>query len=282
MDVAGKDGGVEPSSNGNEDSVNYHTPNMPSEWQVNNGNNLTNTSLGMMPICNSMVETSACSSPSMVESFCAPIWEHSMNGQNLGYCDVNMQNDATTSSSLGTVRADLGWNPNPNAMLRGSMFLPPVSGMLPSFPADSGFIERAARFSCFNGGNFGEMLNHFTVPDPMNPFARSLGIVQGQDHVLGGNRMNVTELSKEGNEMSPFKNEKRSESFHEEAVKQGANNGSGNDSDEAEYSGRGPQEEVDCVTGESSGKGLGARKRKRGGGGGQVRILFLVSFSFLL
>lgn len=263
MDVAGKDASVEPS-NANGDSVNY-------EWQVN-GNNLTNTSLGMMPIRNSMVESSACSSPSMVDSFCAPVWDHSINGQNLGYCDVNMQSDATTSSNLGTVRADLGWNPN--AMLRGSMFLPPVSGMLSNFPADSGFIERAARFSCFNGGNFSEMMNQFTVPDPMNPYSRSLGIVQGQDHVLGGNRMNVTELSKEGNEGSPFKNEKRSESFHEE-VKQGVN-GSGNDSDEAEYSGRGPHEEVDCVTGESSGKGLGARKRKRGGG--QVLISFLVSF----
>ncbi|XP_057777439.1 transcription factor bHLH49 isoform X2 [Salvia miltiorrhiza] len=260
MDVAGKDASVEPS-NANDDSLNYHTPNMAAEWQVS-GNNLANTSIGMMSICNSLMESSACSSPSLVDSFCPPVWDHSINGQNLGYCDVN---DASTSSNLGSVRADLGWNPT--AMLRGGMFMPPVSGMLPNFPADSGFIERAARFSCFSGGNFGEMMNPFGVPDPLNPFSRGLGVVHSQRH-----EVNVAELSKEGGpllgkqgaEGSPFKNEKRSESIHDEA-KQGVG-ASGNESDEAECSGRGPQEEVDCVTGESSGKGLGAKKRKRGRG----------------
>ncbi|KAH6823143.1 pentatricopeptide repeat-containing protein [Perilla frutescens var. hirtella] len=275
MDIVGKDASVEPSSNANDDSANYHGHNMSSDWQVN-GNNLTNTSMGMISICNSMVESSACSTASMVDSFCAaPVWDH---GHNLGYCDVNVQNDASTSSNLGHVRADLGWNPN--AMLRGGVFLPPVSGMLPHFPADSGFIERAARFSCFSGGSFGEMVNPFSVPDPLNPYSRSLGMVQGQHDVLGGNgsksqqrhEMNVAELSKEaslllgkqGTEGSPFKNDKRSESFHDEVKQQGVGV-SGNESDEAEFSGRGPQEEAGCATGESSGKGLGSKKRKRGG-----------------
>lgn len=270
MDVVGKDASVE-ASNANDDPVNYHGPNMSSDWQVN-GNNLANTSIGMISMCNSMVETSACSSAPMVDSFCAPVWDHPITGQNLGYCDVNVQNDATTSSNLGPVRADLGWNPN--AMLRGGMFLPPASGMLPHFPADSGFIERAARFSCFSGGSFGEMMNPFSVPDPLNPYTRSLGMVQGQHDVLGENGSKLlqgmqSELSKEasllkqGTEGSPFKNEKRSESFHDE-VKQGVGV-SGNESDEAECSGRGPQEEADGATGESSGKGLGSKKRKRGG-----------------
>ncbi|KAL1551182.1 transcription factor bHLH49-like isoform X1 [Salvia divinorum] len=263
MDDVGKDASVEPS-NANDDSLNYHTPNMAPDWQVN-GNNLINTSIGMMSVCNSMVESPACSSPSMVDSFCPTVWDHSINGQSLGYCDVNVHNDASTSSNLGSVRADLGWNPS--AMLRGGMFMPPVSGMLPNFPADSGFIERAARFSCFSGGNFGEMMNPFAVPDPPNPFSRGLGVVHSQRH-----EMNMAELSKEGGlflrkpgaEGSPFKNEKRSESLHDEA-KQGVGV-SGNDSDEAECSGRGPQEEVACLTGESPGKGLGPKKRKRGVG----------------
>ena len=93
--------------------------------------------------------------------------------------------------------------------------------------------------------------------------------------------MNMAELSKEGGlflgkpgaEGSPFKNEKRSESLHDEA-KQGVGV-AGNDSDEAECSGRGPQEEVACMTGESPGKGLGPKKRKRGGA--QVLILFSCS-----
>lgn len=210
--MVGKDSNVEPQKE-RDDPVNYHAPNMSSDWEVNgNSSNLTNTTIGMMP----MVESSA----PMVDSFC---WDQS---QNLGYCDVNAQ----------------------NAMLRGGMFMPPVSGMLPQnlphFPADSAFIERAARFSCFGGGSFSEMLNPFTVPDP-----RSLGMMfQGPHEVLGGNGSNQL-----------HGNEKRSESLHEDVKQQVG--GSGNESDEAEFSGRGPPDELDS----SSGKGVGAKKRKRGG-----------------
>ncbi|KAI3467194.1 hypothetical protein Pfo_023857 [Paulownia fortunei] len=288
MDMAGKDTNLE-QQKGSDNPVNYHAPNMSSDWQVN-GNNLTNTSIGMILMGNSMVESSACSSAPMVDSFCPPIWDQPINGQSLGYCDVNVQNDASTSSSLGPVRADMGWTPN--AMLKGGMFLPAVSGMLPQsfphFPADSAFIERAARFSCFSGGNFGEMMNPVSIPDPLNPYSRGLGLMQGPHEVFGGNaskplpgmqshrhEMNMNEVSEEvslpgkhGTEGSPFKNEKKSESFmcsHDEA-KQGVGV-SGNESDEAEFSGRGAQEELDGAAGESSGKGLSTKKRKRGGQG---------------
>ncbi|KAL8518408.1 hypothetical protein ACS0TY_009696 [Phlomoides rotata] len=229
MDVVGKDTDVE-AQKGRDDPVNYHAPNMSSDWQINgsNNNNLTNTAAnGMIPV----VESSA----PMVDSFC---WDQAMSGQNLGYCDVNAQ----------------------NAMLRGGggMFLSPVSGMLPQnlphFPADSAFIERAARFSCFGGGSFGEMLNPFSVPDP-----RSLGMMfQGPHEVLGANRheLNITEISNHGTE---GRNEKRSESLHDDAKQQVGV--SGNESDEAEFSGRGAPDELDS----SSGKGVGMKKRKRGG-----------------
>ncbi|KAI3452945.1 hypothetical protein Pfo_009608 [Paulownia fortunei] len=284
MDMARNDTSVEPGK-GSEDTVNYHAPNMSSDWHVN-GNDTTNTSIGMMTMGNSMVDSSSCSSAPMLNSFCPSIWDQPINGQSLGYCDMNVQNDASTSSSLGPVRAGMGWTPN--ATLREDMFLPTVPRMLPHnlshFPADSAFIERAARFSCFNGGNFSEWVNPFSIPDPLNPHSRGLGPMQGPHAVFIGNgsklspgmqsqrhEMSMTEVSKEaslpaehGTEGSPFKNEKKSESFmryHDEA-KNGVDV-SDNQSDETEFSRRGAQEELDGTAGESSGKGLGLKKRKR-------------------
>ncbi|KAL0430037.1 UNVERIFIED_CONTAM: Transcription factor [Sesamum radiatum] len=283
MDMAGKDSNIEPRK-GSDDLVNYHGPNMTSDWQVN-GNHLTNSTIEMISMGSSIGESSARSSA----HFCPPVWEQPINGRCLGYSDVNVRNDASTSSSHGPVRADMGWTSN--SMLRGGMFLPTVPGLLPQslphFPADSAFIERAARFSCFSGGNFGEVMNPFSAPDPLNPYSRGLGPMQGPNEVFGGNglrplpgmqtqghEMDMTEVTKEaslpgrnpGNEGSPSKNEKKSESLlrsHDEA-KHGVGV-SGNESDEAEFSGRGGQEELNRPAGESSGKGLGSKRRKRGG-----------------
>ncbi|KAK4479846.1 hypothetical protein RD792_015389 [Penstemon davidsonii] len=216
---------------------------MSSDWQVN-GNNLTNTSIGMIPMGNSMIESSA----PMVDSFRPPLWDHQINGHNLGYGDVNLQ----------------------NATLKGGMFL--QSGMLPPFPADSAFIERAARFSCFSGGNFGEMMNPFGISEPLNPYTRSLG----PNEVFGGNGMQsqrheinvsreVSILKEHGNEGNPFKNEKKSDQSFRHSSDE-ARHGvdvSGNGSDEAEFSGRGAQEELDGLPGDSFGKGFGSKKRKR-------------------
>ncbi|KAL3631280.1 hypothetical protein CASFOL_024264 [Castilleja foliolosa] len=183
------------------------------DWQIN-GNNLTNTSIPR-------------SSATMVDnSFCPQIWDQSINGQNLGYGDVNLQNDA---------------------ILKGDMFLSAASGMGPQilsqFPSDSGFIERAARFSCFGSANF----DTFSVHDNLSPYSSGLGLVQGQNDAFGSkstsemqvqrNEMNVSEVSKEA-----FKNNK---------------NLSLNESGEAGFSGR-------CVQEDCSSKGLGPKKRKRG------------------
>ncbi|KAK6157753.1 hypothetical protein DH2020_012001 [Rehmannia glutinosa] len=271
MDMSGKDTNIE-AKEGSDNHVNYHAPNMSSDWQVS-GNNLTTTSIGLIPMGNPTVGASSCSSAPMIDnSFCPQIWDQPISGQSLGYCDVNVQNDASTSNNQWT----------PNAMLKGNMFLPAVSGVppqsLPHFPADSAFIERAARFSCFGGGNLVEMMNPFSIHDPLNPFSRVLGPMQGQHEVFGENaskphsgmqlprsEMNMIEVSKEALQ-PPFKNEKKSESFmrsHGEG-KRGVGL-SGNESDEAEFSGRGGgQEELDGAGGESSGKGFGSKKRKRG------------------
>ncbi|KAG8382988.1 hypothetical protein BUALT_Bualt05G0137100 [Buddleja alternifolia] len=230
MDMAGKDSNIEPLK-GNDDHVNYsNTPNMSSDWHVN-GNNITHTSIGMITMGNSMVESSACSSASMVDSFCFPTWDQPMNGQTLGYCDMNLQNDASTSSSF--------------VPIRGNTFPPNVTGVfpqsLPHFP-DSAFIERAARFSCFGGGNFGEMMNMLSN--------RALGPIQGPNEA----HEHEMEVFKEGllpreheTEGGSIKDEKRTESFihsHEE-VKNGFAVSCNQSDEEA-----------------SSGKGLGSKKRK--------------------
>lgn len=52
----------------------------------------------------------------------------------------------------------------PNQMI--PRMLPQTLSSSPQFPTDSGFIERAARFSCFSGSHFGAVLNS---PFSINP-----------------------------------------------------------------------------------------------------------------
>jgi hypothetical protein len=193
-----------------------------------------------------------------------------------------LQNSATTSNNTLGIRkgplaplsidrtVDIGWAP-PNPIVKGGgVFLPNAHGMLlphslSQFPADSGFIERAARFSCFGRGNFGNMVNSFSASESMNPFARIGPVMMQQaQEVFGGNGLNsdvkMNETSKgvslsaeQGatTEGSPLKNERRSNSFGM----------SGNESDEAQNSGADGQDNP------SSSKAIGLKKRKRGGGG---------------
>ncbi|GFP95298.1 transcription factor bhlh49 [Phtheirospermum japonicum] len=206
MDTARENPNIEPRK-GSENT------NMSSDWQISE-NNLTNTSI------------SRSSAPMVDSSFCPPMWDQTINGQNLGYCDVNLQNDA---------------------ILKGNMFLSAVSGMgpqsLPHFPSDSGFIERAARFSCFGSANF----DPFSVHDNLSPYSRGLGLIQGQNDVFG---------SKSTAEMQLQRNEMNVSGVSKEAIKNDKNL-LGHESDEAEFSGR-------CVQEECSSKGLGPKKRKRG------------------
>lgn len=138
------------------------------------------------PNMSSMVEVSSSPCIPMVDSFCPPIWDQPINGV---YCNMNVQNHDQS-----------GWIPN--AMMRDSSFRPSVSRMLPPYPPDTSFIERAARFSCFNGGNFSEMVNPFALPEPQTPNKN-----ENDEAKSGANMLN-------------------------------------NQCDEAEFSGRGDQEEL--------------------------------------
>lgn len=285
-----------------EDSLNYHSPSMSTDWRFG-GPSLNNTLMGSAPMVNPMsvckgdlIGASSCSSATMVDSFCPTNWDHPTNPQNLGFVDINVQNSASTSNTLGITKVspgalranvdkslDMGWNPS-NSMLKGGLFLPNAPSMLPQsfsqFPADSGFIERAARFSCFSSGNFSDMANPFSMPDSMSPYSRGGALVpvpqeiftgSGLKSVSGGhsqkNELSVVEASQDvslsaergATEGSPLKNERRSESFmrsHDEAKQR--LDVSGNESDEAEFSGSGGQEEPSMLEGTG-----GSKKRKR-------------------
>lgn len=308
--------------NKNEDPMNY-SPGMSSDWRFG-GSNLTNTSIGLVSVGNSMAVSkgdligSSCSSASMMDSFGPTLWEQPTNSQqSLGFCEINVPDNSNTLSTLGVIKGspgswrngidralDMCWNP-PNSMSKGGMFLPNVPGMLPQslsqLPADSAFIERAARFSCFNGRNFSDMVNPFTIPESMGIYSRGGGMMHGAQDILGGNGLkSVSGLQCQKNELSvgeaskdafftvehgatdgaPLRDERKSESLvksHDEAKQGVGNGGSGNESDEAEFSGGG-QDEPSMLEGhgvEPSAKGLGLKKRKRNGQVNYFRGFFL-------
>ena len=169
----------------NGDQLNYHhTSSLSSEWQFDPST-----------IENPMNSSSSpCPSVSMVDSLCSDLYNQQTNPHN----------------PIGKP-FPMGWNPS---------ILP---SSLSDLPADSGFIERAARFSCFNGGSFSAMVNHpFTGNEPLSPYpSASNGVSDSQ---------------------SPM-NDQRD------------NGGSNNDSGRAEFSGDGQEN--------SSSRGNGAKKRTR-------------------
>ncbi|KAK1389868.1 Transcription factor bHLH49 [Heracleum sosnowskyi] len=293
---------------GDEDSRNYNAQDISSDWRLS-GANFTNASMGLIPAENPMamckgdlMESSPCSTASMVDSFCANIWDQpATNSLNMGFCDVNVQNNASSSSAfgfrkgnLGPPRTDLeraiemGWSPS-NPMLKESMLLPTSTRMVPQslsqFPTDSGFIERAARFSCFSGGNFSDLANPFSVPESMSPYTRGPAPMQGTQEILAGSRLkSVSGGQSQKNEMSTAEHSKDDIVPMEHGVSRGSpiNNERNNsflrsndqetqalcepsiESDEAEFSNGGAQAEPSALgSGGTPAKTNGLKKRKR-------------------
>ncbi|XP_044493381.1 transcription factor bHLH49-like isoform X2 [Mangifera indica] len=291
----------------NDNPMNCHSSNMSSDWRIRSAN-LANAPINLVPSNNSMaVGPTSCSSASVVDSFNESIWQNPISSQNLGFGDFDVQNNSSTSNALGIRKGsqaslrssierplDVGWNP-PSSMLKRGIFLPSVPGVFPQslsqFPADSAFIERAARFSSFTDGNFTDMMNTFGVPESTGLFCKGGGMMQGPQEIFSGcglksvsggqsqkNEINVADVS--GDPLSaehgatdgrPLKNERKSESLvraHEEP-KQDVG-GSGNESDEAEFGDGGGNRQdqpsaLDNTVGEPSAKGLATKKRKRNG-----------------
>nr|XP_033508633.1 transcription factor bHLH49-like isoform X1 [Nicotiana tomentosiformis] len=278
MDMVSKDDAE--SEKRCEDALNFQSPNMSSDWQLS-GTNLTNASIGMVSNSNPTVD-----------SFCASVWDHPTSLSNLGLSDTNIQMNHGTTNALDPLRTNvnrmLGMSrAQPNAIsLKGGTFVPPTPGMLPQslsqFPADSGFIERAARFSCFSGGKVGDMMNPFTVPNSPNMYPNGLALHRPQEVFASKGLQSpsaaISEKQHTGNvvessedvclplengaiDRSRLKNEKN-ESFARSRDEAKECVGiPGNESDEAECSSH--QEEVEGK--DSSARSLGSKKRKRSG-----------------
>ncbi|XP_004135136.1 transcription factor bHLH49 isoform X3 [Cucumis sativus] len=292
-----------------EDTINCSNS-MSSDWQFGE-TTLTTMPTGLVlpgnvdVVRNQDMVGCSSSTASMVESFSSTIWEQSAHCQNLGISNIQGHNISNTSNIIGISKAsgcpvssssdidrtlDISWNLSHN-MLKGGVYLPNFPGMLPpslsQLPADSSFIERAARLSCFSGGNFGGDVGHFNVPDPVGVFSRGMGVIperwdeiprnglglasgtggQSQRNVVNSessmpvcltNEHGATERDSPKNG-SPLKLDGRGKL---------AVDGSANESDEAECSGGdglGEPCTLEATGKELSTKGLGTRKRKRSG-----------------
>ncbi|KAK1381020.1 Transcription factor bHLH49 [Heracleum sosnowskyi] len=291
-----------------DDSRNYNAPNMSSDWRYG-GTNLTNTSMGLIrassPMVNckgDLIESSSCSTASMVDSFCPPIWDQpNTNSQNMGFCDANIQNNASSMSTVGfragslvAARTDLeralemGWTPH-NSMLKQNMLSPTSSRMLPQslsqFPTDSGFIERAARFSCFSGGNFSDIVNPFSIPESTSQFTTGAAKMQGEEEVYAGSRLNsiskeqyqtnemrTAECSKDGEMLieheasrgSPLNNERKNGLLRSNDQEKQNFCHPSNESDQGEFGSGAAQAEPSASEGGGTpAKAPGLKKRKR-------------------
>ncbi|XP_027913675.1 transcription factor bHLH49 [Vigna unguiculata] len=284
----------------NEDPMGYSSG-MHSDWRFE-GANLANSSAGLVAMGNSMnasrgdlIGSSSCSSASMVDSFGASYWDNTTGSQNLGFCDFNVHNNGGSSNTAGIRKEGFGfgrvaqvhhgtlemaWNPA-NSMVPNGPGLFPHS--LSQFPTDSGFIERAARFSCFSGGNFTDMVNSYGI-------AQSTGVYGARDAIAGHGLKSVTEGQSQGGDMnvveatkdlspsvehlaskgSPLKSDKRSEG-HIMSQDDGKLSlvRPANESDRAESSDDGGGQDdsplLEGASGEPSIKGLNSKKRKRSG-----------------
>lgn len=252
----------------NYDSVN----NQPVDWQVSGSNSVSApidsyTQENLISAC-----PSSCSPSQMMDSFGQTLWYDPTSVQAVGYGGFNVQNNGgnTSSSSFrGNIdrSLEMGWNlPNLLPPKGNGLFLPNANSFLPpsmaQFPADSGFIERAARFSLFSGGNFSDMVNQpLGNPESIGLFLQGGGTMQGQ---CQSNELNVGEPHNDASTVAKDPNVRSSEQSKPNVP------GSGNVSEDTQSSGGNGQK-----GGETSSKGFDTRKRKRNG---QVQILKLLFY----
>ncbi|KAG1364324.1 transcription factor bHLH49 [Cocos nucifera] len=242
----------------NRDRLNHQSSGLSANWQFGT------PSMGAVPanppiaICQGApVTSSSCPSVTVVDSFGPGPWNHPANPQNSGFGDVQTTMSASTSIPIG----------KPVAVSSREMFLPPIPGiLLPSlslFPADSAFIERAARFSCFNGGNFSDITNAFGPSESLTPHSNASRAVTGaqvQKSELHLNEVprDITVPIRGGSiSVSPLNNRRDKGSS--------LVGGSSNECWEANFSedDREKSPELTNTAGNSSSSDLGAKKRKR-------------------
>ncbi|KAL0801307.1 hypothetical protein Bca101_056483 [Brassica carinata] len=244
MDVSEKDELRNGDTTVNYDDSSANNPHP--DWRVS-GSNPVSAPIDSYPTENQMMD-----------SFGQTLWYDPTNVQAVGYGGFNGGGNASSSSNSFRGNIDrsleMGWNlPNLLPPKGNGMFLPNASSFLPpsmaQFPADSGFIERAARFSLFSGGSFSDMMNQQQQPLG-NP--ESIGLfLQGQ---CPSNEVNVGVAHNDTSAVMKETNVVRSS---EQGNKQNVP-GSGNVSEDTQSSGGNGQK-----GGETSSKGFDSKKRKR-------------------
>ncbi|KAL1218513.1 Transcription factor bHLH49 [Cardamine amara subsp. amara] len=150
-------------------------------------------------------------------------------------CSPSQMMDSFGQSLWGNIdrSLEMGWN-------------------LPNLLPPKGFIERAARFSLFSGGNFSDMVNQPLVnPESIGLFLQGGGTMQGQ---CPSNELNVGEPHNDASIGLKDPNVRSSEQAKPNVP------GSGNVSEDTQSSGGNGQK-----GGETSSKGFDTKKRKRNG-----------------
>ncbi|XP_010532469.1 PREDICTED: transcription factor bHLH49-like isoform X2 [Tarenaya hassleriana] len=254
-------------------------------------------SMGSYPPENPMSSAcaSSCSPSQMMDSLGQALWHDPNSVQTNGFAGFSVRINTGSSNVMGVANGNLpsyrnsidrslemGWN-LPNLMPKGNGFLlPNPSGFLPQsmvqFPADSGFIERAARFSCFGGGNFSDMMNQpLVVSESMGLYSQVGGTMQGlQDMQVGAiaelahggqclrNEVNIGELPK-GAPTSVKEGFKNAAGIEEAQVDKPGSSNMSNETRSSGGSGLNEFQDGKVRSGENSSKRFDTKKRKRNG-----------------
>lgn len=201
--------------------------------------------------------SSSCPSVPGVDFFGPGLWSHPANPQNLGFSNAQTTTGASGSIPIG----------KPVAVSSRGMFLQAIPGVLPPslsrFPADSAFIERAARFSCFGGGNFSGMMSPFGPSESSTTHSNaSRGVNGTQGHK---SELNMTEVPRDitvpddhgscgGN---PLKNQREKGSSLVRGLSNVSREANFTEVDQERST------ELPNAAGNSSSSDLGSKKRKR-------------------
>lgn len=177
----------------------------PVDWRISDSNPIV-----LYPPENPM------SAPSqMMDSFRQNLWHDG---------GFNVHTDAGTSFRGNVDRPlEMGWN-------------------MAQFPSDSGFIERAAKFSFFGCGSFGEMM----MNQQSHGVPESTGLFVQDTQIASGSKLGNGPSNKDASKV----------------VKDGSNGLSNNVSEDSQSSG-GNGHDAKCM--ETSSKDLNTKKRKRTG-----------------
>jgi len=190
------------------------------------------------------------------DSFYPNPWNHPPDSQTSGFPE-NATAATVNNIPIGKPiplppRLDMGMFLTTNPCI-----LPPS---LSDFPADSSFIERAAKFSSFSAGNFGALVNPFGSSESLSPYSNASKSISGaqtpKSEVVKDGSMSIDNGSRC---QSPMNNQR--------------DNGSG----------REETPDMANVSGDSSSKGLNSKKRKKGSQVeyNQFSLSFLLSFGLL-